>query len=65
MHEATVIPERDRPFFPAKTACEFRADAMFEQELQQRFAFFLGHALERDGERSIHEYAFAAAKAYS
>ena len=33
---------------------------MFEQELQQWFAFFLGHALERDGERSIHEYAFAA-----
>ena len=60
MHEAPVVPEGDGSFFPAEATREFRARAMFEQELQQRFAFFFGHALKRDGERSVHEYAFAA-----
>src|SRR5215469_5897322 len=43
-----IVPDRDRALFPADAGGEFRPRAMRLQEIDQRLALFLGHALEPD-----------------
>src|SRR5258708_7687194 len=57
---ATIVPERDRAGLPAKPAGELGPMAMIHQEVQQRTALLIRHALEPAGIGVIHEQAFAA-----
>src|SRR5438046_8797736 len=48
-----IVPEGERAWAPAEPAGEFGTDLMLEQEVQDRRALGLGHALEVRGMRHI------------
>src|SRR6185295_14880925 len=47
--DRSIVPEGDRALGPAETAGEFRPVAVLEEEVEERRAFRLGHALEAHG----------------
>ena len=60
MPAATIIPECDGAFTPSKPAGEPLIARMVEQEIEQGFAFALGHAREPERESRIDVKPFAA-----
>ena len=54
---AAVVPEGDRALLPAEAEGEFRPVAVLEQEVEQRLALGLGHALDADRVGRVDEQA--------
>jgi hypothetical protein len=57
---AAVVPERDGVGLPHEAAGELRLHLVRKQELQQRRAFFVGHAGDAGGVRHVHVQRLAA-----
>ena len=60
MFDAAVVPESERPLFPAKAAGQFRSVSPIHKPSEERGAFFLCHTFECHRIRLIDEETSAA-----